>query len=206
MNVKPGDLFAFAGRGLVSSAIKVFTCSRYSHVAGVANVERRHFEPFWPSKFDRDRLNRTWVDGLCLIESTTLTDSPCLLTGLQVGGVQVQSIERRIESYDGSVWHLPLSEEWMLDPHESDLLTYYLLAKVGRPYPKYEWGFAGGNIVKHWLFHPENFNYVFCSQLWCGALERVNRHEQVNASKVNPGQLIRRLVDVGTYLPPVKIK
>ena len=179
-----GDLFAFAGRGWVSNAIKLFTCSRYSHVGGIA----------------------AYNGYTLLFESTTLSDVPCVIAGKTVKGVQAHFPFDRMLNYPGSIWRLRLVPDWELSDDESALLTRYLLGKIGVDYSAGAAMLSGGNWLKRWICRNESFHSAFCSQLWTGALERVGRHPPVNAGKVNPGQLIRTLVDLGYYQPPERFK
>lgn len=181
---RPGDILGFSGKGLTSNVIKAFTCSRYSHVGGIA----------------------PYAGEMLLFESTTLSDLPCVITGEHVKGVQAQYPNRRIAAYEGSVWRLRLVPDWVLSSDETELLTRYLVAKIGIDYSAAEAALAGGNLIKRWICRRESFHHAFCSQLWTGALERVGRHPPVNAGKVNPGQLIRTLVDLGYYQPPERLK
>jgi hypothetical protein len=202
VSLKAGDVVAFAGRGVASNAIKLFTCSRFSHVGGIAYVSNRDMR----ASARYSGLADEWTSRNLLIESTTLDTHPCVIQQRPFRGVQAHEPHRRIEEYDGEVWLLKLHPDWKLSLEESSLLTRYLLGKVGLEYSMVEAALSGGNIVKRWLSNPESFHYVFCSQLWTGALERVGRYPLANASKVNPGELVRTLVEQGTYLPPIPLK
>lgn len=72
--------------------------------------------------------------GICLLESTTLLDSPCLVTGKAIpgGGVQCNLPVNRVQTYNGRVASMrPLVEvtEW-----QRARLARYALSIVGRPY------------------------------------------------------------------------
>ncbi len=82
-DVKSFDIILFSGEGFISSAIKLVSGSKWSHVA--LAVE----------DFDGDEM-------LCY-ESTTLSELPDITTGAKVKGVQLVSLEERIDMYEGDV-------------------------------------------------------------------------------------------------------
>jgi hypothetical protein len=82
-NIETGDIILFSGTGIVSRAIKAVTLSPWSHV-GVALVMPEY-------------------DWKLIIESTTLSNIPDLMSGKPVKGVQVVPLSQRIKTYDGDL-------------------------------------------------------------------------------------------------------
>lgn len=202
-----GDLLEFAGRGFTSRVIQIGTCSRASHVGGIAYVDR------WLAgrlsdelDYLRPHVEQGWRDRYLLIESTTLNSTPCVLTGKTIKGVQAHDPNQRINDYDGRVWLYRLWPQWKLTVAESNALSTYLLRMIGVPYGELDAAEAGGNILKWLLPKHTTWDITFCSKLWCGALERINRNEIKNCAKVHPGGLLRGLVDVGVYYLHQQIK
>ncbi|MBL9123303.1 MAG: hypothetical protein JNG90_06690, partial [Planctomycetaceae bacterium] len=109
-----GDILAMAGRSRVSRTIKVGTCSRFSHVAGISRVSHQlltrlarqgAFDHLQLQPFpDGTPLVAGWTDRHVLIEATTLCTDPCLFLGTPVRGVQAHVPAERIAKYDGQVW------------------------------------------------------------------------------------------------------
>ena len=83
--MRPGDVIAFGGRGLVSWVIKLWTGSPVSHVGIVSRVDVQD-----------------GVESVRLLEATSL-NGQC--------GVQETRLSWHIRHYDGEVWWLPLSDE-----------------------------------------------------------------------------------------------
>lgn len=81
--IKPGDVFAFGGRGVVSAVIKKATNSPVSHVGIVPFITE---------------LGSAKV--VQLIESTTMEDGK--------SGVEIRRLSTKVAKYDGEVWWLPL--------------------------------------------------------------------------------------------------
>jgi len=207
---RPGDLWAFSGQLPTSRAIKFFTCSRYSHVGGIAYVShsllnrlekstKLHFKP------DAFHFNR-WQPRFLLFHSTTLGDQPCELQRTLFSGVQAQNPEAALASYPGHVYRIRLRNGYALDSNRSELLSTYLVKQVGLPYDRNQAALSGTRFLKHWLWSPADFHHVFCSELWAGALMELQRLPLQNPSKVNPGRLIHELVDYGIYSDPERLK
>lgn len=207
---RPGDLWAFSGNLRTSRAIKFFTCSPYSHVGGIAVVDREllgrlmfrtdlHFPP--PAE-----VWRNWTARPLLFESTTLSEIPCSLMGRTFSGVQAHEPEAVLENYPGRVWRIRLRNGWALGHEASERLSHRMVRQVGLPYDRHQAMLSGTLLLKRWLWSPSDLHYVFCSELWAHALMELGRFPLQNTSKVNPGRLVNWLVDAGIYTQPEVLK
>ena len=109
-NWRPGDLLLFSGCHCLSWTIRIGTCSRFSHVGGLAYVDRtliwRAVDGGWMtglSEAQVDELACGFRAGWLLFESTTLVDSPCRITDQLIKGVQAHRPMSRITRYKGEV-------------------------------------------------------------------------------------------------------
>lgn len=134
--IRPGDVFAFAGKGLFSRIIQRVTGSLFSHVGVV--------------------LGKTVSGHLMLIESTTLDGG--------TPGVHIRRLRNRVLDYPGAVLWLPLSDDARrrMDPRffEETLWNYegawYNVRAIAE--------FGVREILKRSLFSAGN-GAVICSQL-----------------------------------------
>lgn len=104
--MKPGDLLAFGGDGVISNIIKVTTNSPVSHVGVIL------------------QSNIPTLDGYFInqvIESTSLEDG--------FAGVKINRVSDHIRDYDGSIWWYPMNKEF-----DQGVFFSFLLDQVGKPY------------------------------------------------------------------------
>ena len=106
--MKPGDMIAFGGKGLVSRVIKFFTRSEVSHVGVVARI---------------DEHGRVMV-----MESTSLNG---------FSGVQLSRLSRRVAEYNGDVWWYPLNDSARKDLKLTRFWNY-LWKQDGKKYDKWQ--------------------------------------------------------------------
>lgn len=59
--------------------------------------------------------------------------------------------------------------------------------------------FSGLRVVPWLPFARANLETVFCSELIAAVLQRLGRMNRSNPARFNPGRLLRRLVQQGTY-------
>ncbi len=170
--MKVGDLIGFSGANVVSDIINVGTWGipRYSlsHVGIVGEHDRE----------------------LVLFESTTLDTSPCIIQGKPFKGTQAQNIADRIASYNGKVWHYPLSR--YLYSHEANRLNGFLHTHIGIPYDEIG-AFRACDHFAWWeqFLHPENLSSIFCSE-WCAAAHNeIGIFPTADASRWSPNHLVR---------------
>lgn len=177
---QPGDLLAFYGRDLVSRVIELATCGP-SHVGIVCDM-----------------------GGPMLVESTTLCELPCAVTGECLAGVQAHRPWDRIGNYVGRVVHVPLSPVWRLSRSESEFLTAMLAQHwIGKPYELAGAILSGTRLLK-WsrlLPYPDGSS-AFCSHLVAACLQRLGRMPLRRASAFNPASLIRLERRLGVYERP----
>jgi hypothetical protein len=107
--MKPGDVLAFGGEGLVSALINLGTYGvpyrSAAHVGIVAEIG----------------------GTLRLVESVIDANDTCLVRRVAEPGVKVVALQKRIERYIGRVWHYPLYRR--LYDFENARLTRFLLAQ-----------------------------------------------------------------------------
>lgn len=200
----PGDVLAFSGNDRVSRLIKFFTgpISAFgflavSHVAICVEFDdSRHTypiaDPQSPSGKRYVPLKR--IDGTVLVESTTLCDEPCLVTGKPIAGVQVHRPEDRVARFDGRVYILRPSDKRPFSRREAHALAYGASRWIGEPYDLVGALFSA---LPHPL--PTDDSRGFCSFLVAYLLMNVGRIERDNARGITPAALVRRLVRTGVY-------
>jgi hypothetical protein len=169
--MQPGDVIAFSGKAHLPEFIKWATCSTVSHV-GVIFQSRLLIEG--------ERQHQ-------IMEST-------LLNGFL--GVITSRLDDRIESYEGSVWWLPLSET-VRRKMDLEKFQTFLLQQEGKPYDVPQ---AIKSALDTQEDHPllgqvthniEDFSKLFCSELVAAALEASGAISHLNASEVTPIDLCR---------------
>jgi hypothetical protein len=118
-----------------------------------------------------------------IVESTSLN-------GFE--GVSISQVSRRIPSYEGEVWWLPLGGAARQAVDESQgKFEKYLLGQVGKPYDFKQAVGAGTDIldglgIGH---NREDFSKFLCSELAAAALEQVQafgKNVEINCSEVTP--------------------
>lgn len=207
MAFAPGDIIAFDGASAISNVIKLATYSRWSHVGIIANITRAQLLAGRPVGSIAPKILDAWPkEGrLLLIESTTLCDSPCEITGLPIRGVQAHEPESRVKAYEGSVYRLPISRDWEFSESEANQVAMYLLSKIGTPYDGVQAAMAGGVWLKRWFWNPEDWNRAFCSKLVCGLFKRLQRFPMQNCNLVSPAQVVNITQDDGTHQGPPQL-
>lgn len=185
---RAGDLLAFSGGTFLSDLINLatFGIPRFS-ISHVGIIGEHHGE-------------------LLLFESTTLNSTPCAITGLKVRGSQAQRVGGRLESYRGKVWHYPLYRR--LYAHESQRLSEFLVAGLGRPYDDVGAVRAGGAAFS-WFeskLRPPNLASLFCSEWVAAALAEIGILPTNHASRWNPNRLIRKARKLEILQTPRRVK
>jgi hypothetical protein len=145
--------------------------------------------------------------GPVLFESTTLCETPCLLTGSCVQGVQAHEPANRIASYPGTVARLRLARAWRLNDEEIGLLHDWLMHVAHEPYDLRGALVSGTRLFKWTALMPyPDLESLFCSELCAAALMRLARMPLENPSVYNPASLVREVRRCGTYVAPRVIK
>lgn len=106
--IRPGDIIAFSGKGLVSWVIKWKTKSPVSHVGIVLRNAGR----------------------VKIIESTTL------VTG-EKDGVAIRPLSERIETFEGPVWWLKLRSD-IRENLDAVRMYKFLMDQVGKEYDTWQ--------------------------------------------------------------------
>jgi hypothetical protein len=137
--LQTGDLVFFSGNGILSNIIKLFTLSKWSHVAIIIKIED--------------------CDLIAILESTTMCNVRSLLTNKFEKGVQITPFSERLKKYNGEI------AIRKLDCAEIDRNSAIIKVRdklIGKPYEKsIKELFLSliGNRGK------ENLNSIFCSEL-----------------------------------------
>jgi hypothetical protein len=168
--MQPGDVIAFSGKGNVPEIIKSATCSNVSHLGVICQSKL----------IEGERQHQ-------IMEST-------LLNGFL--GVITSGLDDRIESYEGNVWWLPLSDS-VRRKMDLEKFQIFLLEQEGKPYDVLQ---AIRSALDTQEEHPllgrvtyniEDFSRLFCSELVAAALEAGGAISHLNASEVTPIDLCR---------------
>lgn len=187
--MKPGDLIGFSANGCLGFWINVGTWGipwwSLSHVGIVADAPRdkRIIGP-------DGKLAR-----LLLYESTVSCPFPCAVLGYNVTGVQAQHIEQRIESYDGRVWHYPLS--FAIGTNQRLALQNHANFMLGHAYD-FEGAAAARSLGLGWLQRrllksPEDLSSLYCSEFCAACEEQAGVIALDNASVWSPNRLVRHM-------------
>jgi hypothetical protein len=144
-------------------------------------------------------------DSRKLVEATSLCDEPCDFAGRRVSGVQLHDPMRRVEQYTaagGRVDVYRLSHFWRFGFGES-VDAWELcreLLQAGTVYDFLGAGLSGTRFFQlSRLFPAADLSTVFCSELVAALLMRLGRLPIGNATRFNPGRLMRALVKSGVY-------
>jgi len=147
-------------------------------------------------------------DGeLLLVESTTLNDAPCCITGKRIKGVQAHPLEDRIRSYNGKVWVSALNRWQTLSVAESKKLTEMALSRIGTPYDDLGCLICGGlGIIRRlWRFTP---GAAFCSELRHWFLTQLDKQVTIpeRSGRVSPAPLARAEDESELFEPLVRLR
>jgi hypothetical protein len=186
---QPGDLLLFSGRGFISRAVKGFTC-----------CPCHWFRPSWRC-VSHVGILADWYGKTLLIESTTLVDEPCEITGKVNKGMQAHFPKPRIAGDSGYVFLAkPNIDRMGFTARHSGSLRRFLVRALGAQYDEL-------GAIESALF-PTNadLSRVFCSEVVAGALMDIGRLPLDNPGVYTPTRLIRELVRIGTYMTPVRVK
>jgi hypothetical protein len=155
----PGDAIAFNGTGLASSIIKGYTKSNVSHIGTILQV----------------KISNTTIKRINLIiESTSIGDG--------FAGVQINQMSTRVKAYKGGMWWLPLSKSARALFDEDKFFTW-MRAQEGKPYDLVQ---ALGSAIDFLPDQKEDFDKLFCSELYAEGMERAGVIGPINASEMTP--------------------
>lgn len=184
LDIRAGDVLCCWGTDPLSVAISGYTFGP-SHVGMVLD--------FWPH-------------GLLLVESTTLLDTPCRITGQHVAGVQANEIGPRIAAYrdnGGRVECWRPAAGFTLTRQQLDFLATLAYEELlGRPYDVAQAIGSGTHILKRrlqrWGLAGGDTRRFFCSELVATLLMRVGLMKVDNPSDYSPAKLRGEIKRTGT--------
>ena len=204
----PGTILVYSGRGRLSRLIEWATCSRYSHGATVVAIAKADLVNYrGPRLWKFTPELASWRDGLKVVESTSLSERPCLLLGRRFAGVQVHDLGESILQYDGRVW--AMTPRVPFSASESERLTQRALQLVGIPYDELGALLAATTLLKRILPYAQDRSRQECVELNGDLLLHAACGRQL--SEIKPGQwtpagMVRLLVRSGLYGTPQRIK
>lgn len=173
--MQPGDIIAFGGKGNFSEIIKWATRSTVSHV-GIILQSKLLFG---------DRPQQGFFNQI--IESTSLND---------FSGVTISRLSDRIDTYDGMIWWLPLSQA-ARDRLDCKKFYDFLLHQERKKYDTPQAiksaldFFDETPLIGRTTHNLEDFSKFFCSELAAAGLETGGVIGTLNASEVTPIDLCR---------------
>jgi hypothetical protein len=172
--MKTGDVIAFSGKGAFSNIIKWRFGTDCSHVAIVYSEEVGSFGKV-----------------VMIVESTTLTTLADAQTGDLVKGVQLHFLSKRLDSYDGDAWWVPLKEP-LSEQGERKMCAWLRKTHDQRiPYDTAQAIGAGINFWDSILENDPDFSKLFCSELVARALQIAGVvDEDVNPSETAPSEVV----------------
>ncbi len=148
--LRTGDVVLFAGKGVISTGIQLFTRSRWSHVGMLVRVAA--------------------LDTILVWESTTLSDVPDVETALATRGVQLVPFSQRLAAYPGTIGVRRLEAE--LGPDGDVTLGALRRQLAGRPYERQWRDLLCADFRKLGRAEPD-FSSFFCSELVALAYQRL---------------------------------
>lgn len=185
----PGDLLFFSGRGVISRVIKGFTCSPW-----------QWFWPCW-SCVSHVGVCIDYYGRTLLIESTTLCDEPCEITGRMHKGMQAHLPRLRVKGDDGFVFHCkPNIDRMSFTVGDNKALRRFMVRYLGADY---DYIGAVESVVR-----PSNadLSRVFCSEVVAGAMMDIGRLPLGDPGEYTPSRLVKELVRIGTYRTPERVR
>jgi hypothetical protein len=199
---QPGTVLGFTGQGFVSWLIETWTGFPESHVAVIVRIAKSDLSEKMRS------LNDHWIDGLYLVECTTLCKWPCMVQHIRFSGTQVQNINTRVLDYQGKASVIvPVTR---LDDCESKALTAKAVNLIGTPYSVEAAALAGTHIIKRFfvwvgLAGIHEFCVKAVGDILQAAIGYRWGYPTVVAGGDCPGLFMRELVYSGLFLPPVSV-
>jgi len=191
---EPLDLAVCYGNDLVSRVISLGTASL------IAPARLRLGPSHVAVLCQHDTYGMLWV------ESTSLCDHSCLITGRRENGSQAHFPEDRIRDYEQSGGHVELyrlAPVFKLSTDESQLLSRILIhhfVEERRGYDTRGAILSGTRFLQMTQFFPgADLESLFCSEMAAFACQRVNRMNHSNPSRFNPARLIREQVRNGIH-------
>lgn len=141
-SLRTGDIVLFSGKGLISTIIKIFTFSKWSHCGIIiADDDKYDFPLLYESTHDNTLV------GLDL--------------GLRHSGVQIVSFEERLNSYNG---HVAIRRVINPDYSQRSSLRLYRAKIKGTPFEENKIQMMAAASVFSFLRKGQDLNGIFCSE------------------------------------------
>ena len=177
LSANPGDLIFFAGSACVPSRI----------IAAATCTPAQLFRGEWISHVG---IVFAHQGRLLLAESTTLSESPCVLAGRCVRGVQAHAQADAIAAYRGKAWIGRVGHWSRLSESESRKLTDMVLSLAEAPYDELGAVLAGTHWLKR-LLVGEDASRLFCSEFCAWLLKHLNRWDWDASGRHTPAGMAR---------------
>ncbi len=167
MTYHPGTIVAFSGSGFISQGIRWRTWSKWSHVGLIVDITAEDVDKA-ANEIQADDARVSYLlgqpPGICLLESTTMLDSACLVTGKSISGVQCTLPGNRIKDYTGRVASMePIRP---LDEWQRSELARLALTQCGTPYDDRGVAILGTVAWKYWRGpRMADRNTLWCTEL-----------------------------------------
>jgi hypothetical protein len=168
--MKAGDVIAFSGKGNFSDIIKWATRAAVSHVGVILQ-----------SKLLVDGDPQSGMFNQ-IIESTSLNG---------FSGVSVSRLSDRLDTYDGEIWWLPLSQK-ISEKMDKKKFYDFLIHQERKEYDMPQAiksaldAFDKIPVLRNATHNVEDFSRFFCSELVAAGLEAAGAIPHINASEVTP--------------------
>lgn len=168
--IQVGDVIAFGGNSLFSKWAKLTTNSHVTHTAVVVETA--------PIAYQNQACT------IQVAESTVFNGQ---------SGVMVNSLSERVETYDGEIWWLPLSDQSRIKLEQNKSVFFdFLHQQKGKDYDI--WQLFGSTVdatddmpfLHRFSRNYEDYSSWFCSELIAAAFKATGVINKVNASEVTP--------------------
>ena len=188
----PGDIYAVCGTGPVSTIIKWFTYSVYSHVGVLCPLSGPQVSEIGGSPHQIAKFTNS---GLWLYESTALRKRKCDFAGKIVKGVQVHDPVEIVRHRYPEVHHLYRLRNPMTSWGVTEMMEY-LSARLG---DRYDYAGAVGTVLPLIrLFFGDAPDRLFCSEMAAKALFAAGVWPDKPQPRT-PGGILRFGVEEGIY-------
>lgn len=159
--LRTGDIVLFSGKGGISTGIKWFTQSKWSHVGMVLRL------PEW--------------DAILIWESTTLSNIADIESGKERKGVQLVPLSERIRKYNGEA-SIRMLKDIEVSPEMLKELSLFRAEVKGRPYEKNQIELVKSAYDGPLGVNTEDLSSLFCSEMVAEAYQRMGLLSEEKAS------------------------